>query len=68
MQKNKKTKKQKLNYSNKIYDHNTEAWRIIKILLGIILFLVFFYLLAMIMTGEIKFGKKEKIEEKLMVQ
>jgi len=68
MQKNKKTKKQKLNYSNKIYDHNTEAWRIIKILLGIILFLVFFYLLAMIMTGEIKFGKKEKIEEETVIQ
>lgn len=68
MQKNKKTKKQKLNYSQKTYSHDTEAWKVIKILVGIVLFLVVFYLLAMVMTGEIKFGKKEKAKEETVIQ
>lgn len=68
MQKNKKTKKQKLNYSNKFYDQDNEALKIVKILVGIILFLVIFYLLAMIMTGEIKFGNKAKTEEETVIQ
>ncbi len=68
MQKNKKTNKQKLNYSKSNYSHDTEAWNVVKILVGIVLFLLLFYFLALVMTGEIKFGKQEKKEEETVIQ
>lgn len=59
-----KKKKQKLNYE-KNYESDNEVLKIVKILVGVILFLVVFYFLAMIMTGEIKLGNKNKKEEEV---
>ncbi len=57
-----KKKKQKLNYE-KSYGSDNEVLKIVKILIGVVLFLVVFYFLAMLMTGEIKLGNKGKQEE-----
>lgn len=54
-----KKKKQKLNYE-KNYGPDNEALKVVKILVAVVLFLLVFYFLAMIMTGEIKFGNKKK--------
>lgn len=52
-------KKQKLNYKSS-YSSDSEVSKIIKILIGVALFLVVFYFLAMLMTGELKFGNQRK--------
>lgn len=57
--KQKKSKKKNLNYRTNSYTDN-EATKVVMILVGIVLFLGLFYLLAMVMTGEIKFGKEKK--------
>ena len=62
-----KKKKQKLNYE-KSYGPDNEVLKIVKILIAVVLFLVLFYFLAMIMTGEIKFGNKKKEEEVTQIQ
>lgn len=60
----KKKNKKKLNYAN-TYDSGNEVSRIIKILVGIVLFLAIFYFLALLATGEIKFGNKKTEKEKV---
>ncbi len=62
-----KKKKQKLNYEKSFNSNNDEILRIIKILVGVILFLVLFYFLAMLMTGEIKFGNKNQNQQEDIV-
>ena len=62
-----KKKKQKLNYDRN-YGPDNEVFKIVKILIAVVLFLVVFYFLAMIMTGEIKFGNKKKEEEATQIQ
>jgi len=62
-----KKKKQKLNYE-KNYGSDNEVLKIVKILIAVVLFLVVFYFLAMIMTGEIKFGNKKKEEVATKIQ
>lgn len=60
-------KKKNLNYG-KNYDGDNEASKIVKILLGVVLFLGLFYFLAMVMTGEIQFGNKKKDKEEVLIQ
>lgn len=63
----KKKNKKKLNYAN-TYNSGNEVSRIIKILVGILLFLAIFYFLALLATGEIKFGNKKKTEEEKVTE
>ncbi|MCI8588730.1 MAG: hypothetical protein HFG40_03670 [Bacilli bacterium] len=58
-----KKKKQKLNYGNS-YGSENEISKIIKILIGLCAFLIVFYFLALLMTGEIKLGGKGNQDEK----
>ncbi len=51
-------KKQKRNY--KTTTSNTEVSTLIKILIGVLIFLGFTYLITGLLTGEIKLGKKDK--------
>ena len=54
----KKRKKQKINYGNSGSENETK--KVAMILIGIAAFLGLFYVLAMMMTGEIRFGKEKK--------
>ena len=58
----KKQKKNKVKISSTTTD--LEISKVIKILVGVLLVLALTYFIAALMTGDIKFGKKEKEEEK----
>ena len=60
MSKNKKKNKVKISSTTT----DLEISKVIKILVGVLLVLVLTYFIAALMTGNIKFGKKEKAEEK----